>query len=129
TGEVKLYEMLTAVDVADILEPMSHRSQIQGGIVMGIGYALTEDLGIEEGRVTAAHLGDYKLPSIADSAPLRVELLEGGKGVGSRNVKGIGELTNVPTAAAIANAVADAVGVRIDSLPITAEKVLKALRA
>ena len=128
TGEVKLYEMLTAVDVADILEPMSHRSQIQGGVVMGIGYALTEDLGIEEGRVTAAHLGDYKLPSIADSAPLRVELLEGGKGVGSRNVKGIGELTNVPTAAAIANAVADAVGVRIDSLPITAEKVLNALR-
>jgi CO/xanthine dehydrogenase Mo-binding subunit len=56
-----------------------------------------------------------------------VELLRGGKGVGALNVKGIGEIPNVPTAAAIANAVADAVGVRIDTLPITAEKVLRAL--
>jgi CO/xanthine dehydrogenase Mo-binding subunit len=94
---------------------------------MGIGYALREDLGIEEGRVTATHLGDYKLPNMADTAGMRVELLRGGKGVGTSHVKGIGEISNVPTAAAIANAVADAVGVRIDSLPITAEKVLRAL--
>jgi CO/xanthine dehydrogenase Mo-binding subunit len=58
-----------------------------------------------------------------------VELLHGGKGVGALHVKGIGELPNVPTAAAIANAVADAVGVRIDTLPVTAEKVLRALSA
>jgi CO/xanthine dehydrogenase Mo-binding subunit len=58
-----------------------------------------------------------------------VELLRGGKGVGALNVKGIGEIPNVPTAAAIANAIADAVGVRIDTLPITAEKVLRALSA
>ena len=79
--------------------------------------------------VTAAHLGDYKLPSIADSASVRVEMLRGGKGIGARNVKSIGEIPNVPTAAAIANAVADAIGVRMDSLPITPEKVLKAVRA
>jgi len=129
TGQVRLYEVLAAVDVADIIEPISHRSQIEGGVVTGIGYALTEDLGIEEGRVTAAHLGDYKMPNIADTPGLRVVLLEGGKGIGARNVKGIGEVGNVPTAAAIANAVADAIGVRIDSLPVTAEKVRKALAA
>jgi CO/xanthine dehydrogenase Mo-binding subunit len=127
TGQVILYEILSAHDVADILEPISHRSQIEGGVVMGIGYALREDLGIEEGRVTAAHLGDYKMSNIADTAGIRVELLRGGKGIGALNVKGIGEIPNVPTAAAIANAVADAVGVRIDTLPITAEKVLRAI--
>jgi CO/xanthine dehydrogenase Mo-binding subunit len=127
TGQVFLYEILSVHDVAEVLEPLSHRSQIEGGVVMGIGYALREDLGIEEGRVTTAHLGDYKMSNIADTAGIRVELLRGGKGVGTLNVKGIGEIPNVPTAAAIANAVADAVGVRIDTLPITAEKVLRAL--
>jgi putative selenate reductase molybdopterin-binding subunit len=129
TGQVFLYEILSAHDVADILEPVSHRSQIEGGVVMGIGYALREDLGIAEGRVATAHLGDYKMSNIADTTGIRVELLRGGKGVGALNVKGIGEIPNVPTAAAIANAIADAVGVRIDSLPITAEKVMRALAA
>ena len=129
TGQVFLYEVLSAHDVAEILEPISHRSQIEGGVVMGIGYALREDLGIEEGRATAAHLGDYKMSNIADTAGMRVELLRGGRGMGALHVKGIGELANVPTAAAIANAVADAVGVRIDTLPMTAEKVLRALSA
>jgi carbon-monoxide dehydrogenase large subunit len=129
TGQVFLYEVLSAHDVADILEPISHQSQIEGGVVMGIGYALREDLGIDEGRVSAAHLGDYKMSNIADTVGIRVELLRGGKGIGALNVKGIGEIPNVPTAAAIANAVADAVGVRIDTLPITAEKVLRALSA
>jgi putative selenate reductase molybdopterin-binding subunit len=129
TGQVFLYEVLSAHDVAEVLEPVSHRSQIEGGVVMGIGYALREDLGIEEGRVATAHLGDYKMSNIADTAGIRVELLRGGKGVGTLNVKGIGEIPNVPTAAAIANAVVDAVGVRIDTLPITAEKVLQALAA
>jgi carbon-monoxide dehydrogenase large subunit len=127
TGQVFLYEVLSAHDVAAILEPISHQSQIEGGVVMGIGYALREDLGVEEGRVTAAHLGDYKMSSMADTVGLRVELLPGGKGMGALHVKGIGELPNVPTAAAIANAVAAAVGVRIDTLPITAERVLQAL--
>ncbi|HEX9867358.1 MAG TPA: xanthine dehydrogenase family protein molybdopterin-binding subunit [Candidatus Tectomicrobia bacterium] len=129
TGQVFLYEILSAHDVAEILEPVSHRSQIEGGVVMGIGYALREDLALEEGRVATAHLGDYKMSNIADTAGIRVELLRGGKGVGALNVKGIGEIPNVPTAAAIANAIADAVGVRIDTLPITAEKVLRALAA
>lgn len=104
-----------------MLEPNSHRSQIEGGAVMGIGYAPREALGIEEGRVTAAHFSDYKMPDIADTTRLRAELLRGGNGVGALNVKGIGEIADVPTAAAVA----DAVGVRIDTLPITAEKVLK----
>jgi CO/xanthine dehydrogenase Mo-binding subunit len=129
TGEVTLYEVLSAHDVAEILDPLTHQCQIDGGVGMGIGFALTEDLGIEEGRVVAANLGDYKLPTMRDVGTVRTVLVPGGKGVGPRNVKAIGESANVPTAAAIANAVADAVGVRIDTLPITAEKIVRALKA
>jgi CO/xanthine dehydrogenase Mo-binding subunit len=129
TGQIVLYHLLTAQDVADILDPLAHQSQIEGGAVMGIGYALHEDLGVQDGQVAAAHLGDYKLPSMADLVPLETVLVTGGKGMGPRNVKGIGELSNTPTAAAIANAVADAVGARVDSLPLTPEKVLRAVRS
>jgi CO/xanthine dehydrogenase Mo-binding subunit len=94
---------------------------------MGIGQALTEDLGILDGRVTATHLGEYKLPTMPDMPPLKVVLLPGGIGVGARNVKSIGEMGNVPAPAAVANAVSDAIGASIDSLPITPEKVLAAL--
>ncbi len=127
TGQVYLYEVLSAQDVAEVLDPASHDGQIEGGVVTGIGFALTEDLGIEDGQVTAAHLGDYKLPTMPDAATLRTLNLEGSMGIGARNIKAIGELTNVPTAAAIANAVADAVGVRVTDLPITAEKVYRLL--
>ncbi|HZR99895.1 MAG TPA: xanthine dehydrogenase family protein [Chloroflexota bacterium] len=129
TGQVSLYEVLTVIDVAEILDPLTHQCQIDGGVGMGIGYALTEDLAIEDGRVTAAHMGEYKLPAMPDVGSARTVLVTGGKGIGARNVKAIGEIPNVPTAAAIANAVADAVGVRVDSLPVTAEKVQRALAA
>jgi CO/xanthine dehydrogenase Mo-binding subunit len=128
TGQIFLYHLLSANDVAEILDPLTHQSQIEGSVIMGVGYGLLEDLGVQDGQVGSAHLGDYKLPNIADLAPLEVVLVEGGKGVGARNIKAIGETANVPTAAAIANAVADAIGARVDSLPLTPEKVLRALR-
>ncbi len=127
TGQVRLLDFLSANDVAEVIDPLSHRGQIEGGIAMGIGQALTEDLGILDGRVTATHLGEYKLPTMPDMPPLKVVLLPGGIGVGARNVKSIGEMGNVPAPAAVANAVSDAIGASIDSLPITPEKVLAAL--
>jgi CO/xanthine dehydrogenase Mo-binding subunit len=129
TGQVFLTEFASAHDVAEILDPLLHRGQIEGGVAMGMGFALSEDLGIVDGQVTAAHLGDYKLPTIVDVPPLKVALLPGSQGVGARNIKSIGEIGNVPTGAAIANAVSDAVGMCMDSLPITAEKVLAALQS
>ncbi len=128
TGQVFVYEILTAHDVANVLNPRSHRVQIEGGVVMGLGEALTEDLAIREGKVEAAHLGDYKLPSMRDIPPIRVAYLRGGRGVGANNVKAIGETSNVPVPGALANAVEDAVGVRIRSLPLSAEKIYAALR-
>ncbi|HYZ57521.1 MAG TPA: hypothetical protein VE733_29025, partial [Streptosporangiaceae bacterium] len=95
---------------------------------MGYGFACLEDLAEDAGQITAANLGEFKLPSMHDAPVLRTVLLEGGQGVTSANIKPVGELTNVPVAAAVANAVADATGCRIRDLPVTAEKVFWALR-
>ncbi|MEZ4502322.1 MAG: xanthine dehydrogenase family protein molybdopterin-binding subunit [Dehalococcoidia bacterium] len=129
TGEIEVLGITTAHDVGRVLNPIGHQGQINGGVVQGLGYALMEHLGVEDGRVTTLSFGDYKIPSTADLPPLRTALVEGEEGIGPYRIKGIGETPNVPVAAAIANAVEDAVGVRIRDLPITAEKVYRALQA
>ena len=128
TGQVKVLQIISAVDVGRIVHPAGHQMQIDGGTVMGYGFACLEDLVEYDGQVTAANLGEFRLPAMADVPALRTVLVEGGQGVTRANVKPVGEMTNVPTAAAIANAVADAVGCRIRDLPVTAEKVYWALR-
>ncbi|HLI53441.1 MAG TPA: xanthine dehydrogenase family protein molybdopterin-binding subunit [Acidimicrobiales bacterium] len=129
TGQVRVLEIVSAVDVADIVNPAAHRMQIDGGAAMGFGFALLEDLKIEGGQVGAGNLGDFRMPTAHDLPALTTVLVTGGRGVGALNVKQIGELTNVPTAAAIANAVAAATGARIRSIPLTAEAVLSAMGA
>jgi len=128
TGQVHLYEMVTAVDTAQILDPLTHQAQVEGGVVMGIGAALTEDLGIQDGQVAAAHMGEYKLPNIRDIPQHETVYVRDHSGPGPFQAKQIGEHGAIPTAAAIANAVYDAIGVQITDLPITAEKVFAALR-
>ena len=94
----------------------------------GWRYALMEEMVTEEGRVSTLSLGDYKMPTMPDMPELLTVLLEPVSGPAPFQSKGIGESSNTPLAGAIANAVYDAVGVRIMDLPITAEKVLKALK-
>jgi carbon-monoxide dehydrogenase large subunit len=127
TGEVKLLRFTTAHDVGQIMSPLGHQGQINGSITLGIGYALLEELQVEDGRVTNVSLGDYKLPTMRDIPPLTTVLLQSQHGDGPYHVRGIGESPCTPVAPAIANAVADAVGVRIRTLPITPEKVYQAL--
>ncbi len=129
TGQVRVIALTTAHDVGRVLNPVGHQGQINGGVVQGLGYALMEELVLEEGRVTTLSFGDYKIPTSLDIPELRTVLLEPEAGVGPYQIKGIGETPNVPVAAAIANAVADAAGVRIRELPITSEKVYWALAA
>ena len=128
TGQVKVLQIISAVDVGRIVHPAGHQMQIDGGTVMGYGFACLEDLAEYDGQVTAANLGEFRLPAMADVPALQTVLVEGGQGVTQANVKPVGEMTNVPTAAAVANAVADAVGCRIRDLPVTAEKVYWAMR-
>jgi xanthine dehydrogenase molybdenum-binding subunit len=127
TGQVDLLRFTTAHDIGRVLNPLDHQGQIDGAVVQSIGYALTEALEVEEGRVNCTNLGEYKMPTIRDIPELRTALLEPGEGPGPYGAKGIGENPLGPAAPAIANAVADAVGARVKSLPITSERVYRAL--
>ena len=127
TGRITVTKITTAHDVGTVINPMMHQGQIDGAIVQGFGYALIEELEVDNGIVQNANLGDYKLPNIEDVPQLVTVLLESPAGPTPYEGKAIGEIPNVPLAAAIANAVEDAVGVRITSLPITAEKLYWAL--
>ncbi|SRR5579875_207708 len=129
TGQVRVRRMVSAHDVGTVINPLTHQGQIEGGLVQGLGQAMSEHLLLRDGAVTTAHLGDYKLPTAMDIPELTTVLVESQTGPGPFAGKSIGELSNVPPPAAIANAVFDAVGVRLTDLPITAEKIYTALRA
>ena len=128
TGAVKLLRFTTAHDVGTVLNPIGHQGQINGAVVQGIGYGLMEEVKVEDGRVTTTSFADFKIPTFEDlPGEFHTVLLEPAEGMGPYGIKGIGENPNPPVAPAIANAVEDAVGVRVRSLPITAEKVYQAL--
>jgi len=95
---------------------------------MGLGQALTEELVMEGGHVTNASSGDYKLPTAADIPKLETVLVRSGGGMAPYDAKAIGEFANNSPPAAVANAVADAVGVRLFEMPISAEKIYHALK-
>ena len=95
---------------------------------MGLGYALTEELIMENGYMLNPSFHDYKLPTAGDIPNIHFYPIETFDQKGPYGSKGVGEAPLIPTAAAIANAISDALGIKIDSLPITPEKVLKALK-
>jgi carbon-monoxide dehydrogenase large subunit len=128
TGQVTVRNFTTTHDVGTVINPIGHQGQIEGGLIQGLGYALMEEMPTEDGRISTLNLGEVKLPTIADIPPLTTVLLEDPVGPGPFRAKAIGEGSISAVAPAIANAVADACGVRILDLPITAEKVYFALK-
>jgi CO/xanthine dehydrogenase Mo-binding subunit len=127
TGQVNVLNLTTAHDTGVVLNHLTLQGQIDGGIINGLGFALMEENPMVDGKIVTLTLGESKLPCIRDVPPLKTILLETPTGPTPFAGKAIAENPNVPTAAAIANAVASAVGVRIFDLPITAEKVYRAL--
>lgn len=127
TGRVTVLDYAIATDSGTIINPALARSQTEGGLIQGIGYALTEGLLMQDGQLVNPNLSDYKIPCIADIPPLRHEFVPSYEPTGPFGAKGVGEISMDPVAAAIGNAVADATGGRIHTLPITPEKVLTAL--
>jgi xanthine dehydrogenase molybdenum-binding subunit len=128
TGRVKLHRFVTAHDVGTIINPISHQGQIDGAAMMAIGTSLMEELVADNGKIITTNLGEYKIPNVADIPKFKTVLVHSRGGPGPYEAKGIGEHANVSPPAAIANAVQDAVGVRVFDLPITAEKIFKAMR-
>jgi CO/xanthine dehydrogenase Mo-binding subunit len=130
TGQITLRNMVSAHTTGKVINPLMHQGQIDGGVVFGLGYALTEEVLFDGAKVTTSNFGEFKIPNIMDIPPLKTDVMENvPAGPGPYNSLAIGEVANVPTAAAVANAVADACGIRITDLPVTSEKVYRALRA
>jgi CO/xanthine dehydrogenase Mo-binding subunit len=128
TGQVRPLEVTQVVDVGTIINPIGHEGQLEGSFVYGLGNATMEELIVEDGRVSTLSLGEYKLPTQMDIPPLRTVLVKDESGPGPFGAKAAGEITNSGVAAAVANAVYDAAGVRIKTLPVTAERVFEALQ-
>ncbi len=128
TGALRVRDALAVLDVGTIINPIAHQGQIDGGFVFGLGGALSEELLTDEsGRITTLSLAEYKLPSMRDIPPLRTVLVRAPVGDGPYGAKMIGELINVAVGPAIADAVANATGARLQQLPITNERVYEAL--
>ncbi len=132
TGQVRVRKIVAAHDIGRVINPMTATSQVYGGVLMALGFSTTEQRVLDgpTGLQLTANLEDYKVPVIGDVPEIEVLFVDQpdpeANSVGS---KGLGEPPIIPAPAAIANAVADAIGVRIADLPITPDKVLRVLRA
>ncbi len=130
TGEVTVIKLVAAHDTGTAINPASVEGQIQGALQQGMGYALTEEVMLDQatGRILNPDFTDYKLLTTMDMPEIEAIIVQAASTSGPFGAKSIGESGLVPTAAAIANAIYDAVGVRVKELPITTEKVLALLR-
>jgi CO/xanthine dehydrogenase Mo-binding subunit len=127
TGEITVLKSVGCHDVGRAINPTAVEGQIQGGSAQGIGWALMEEVQVEEGVPQTPSLSEYLIPTARDLPGTQAIILESGSGMGPFGAKGIGEPALTPAAPAVANAVAEAIGVRVYDLPITPERVLAAL--
>ena len=127
TGEVTVLKYACCHDVGRAVHPQSVAGQMHGGVAQGIGFTLMEQVVSENGRIQTPSLREYLVPTSVDLPDISTVILESGEGLGAFANRGIGEAPAAASAGAIANAIYDAVGVRIAELPITPERVFKAL--
>ncbi len=127
SGQVEVLKVIAANDVGRALNPLAVAGQIEGGVVMGLGLALQEEFVMEEGIPRSTSLARYKIPSIERTPEIVSIIVEDKASAGPYGAKGIGEIPLIPTAPAIINAIYNATGVRIYSLPATPKRVLAAL--
>jgi CO/xanthine dehydrogenase Mo-binding subunit len=130
TGDVEVLRIVASHDCGTAINPMLVEGQVEGGISMGVGFALQEEMLFDsQGRLLNPNLTNYIMPTSLDMPRVEVDIVDSYDPTGPFGAKGVGEPTCVATAAAILNAIHDAVGVRITSLPATAEKVHAAIKA
>jgi CO/xanthine dehydrogenase Mo-binding subunit len=127
TGTVSVLKLVAAHDVGRAINPQSVEGQIQGGAVQGLGYACMEEVVVEDGINLTTSFATYLIPTAADVPDVEPMVVESGEGLGPFGARGIGEPPIGPPAAAVANAIADATGARLTRLPITPERVARAL--
>ncbi len=132
TGKIKVQKIVAAYDIGRVLNRLTIDNQIHGGIIQGLGFALFEDriLDRNTGKMLNANFHDYKVPTIKDTPEIEIHIVsETDNRLSNTGVKGVGEPAMIPTPAAVANAVYNAIGKRITSLPLTPDKILMALQS
>lgn len=129
TGEVEVLRIVAAHDCGRAVNPMLLEGQIEGGVAMGLGYGLLEEIVLVDGEVQNPQFTDYVLPTALDVPAIEVAIVEKPAPKGPFGAKGVAEASLLPTAPAIVNAIYDAVGVRIRELPVTPEKIVAGLKA
>jgi xanthine dehydrogenase molybdenum-binding subunit len=127
TGEVRVLRVVTANDVGRAINPLGLQAQVEGGVMMGLGNALTEHFIVENGYIITDHLSRYRIPSIVHTPEITSIVVEAPTLDGPYGAKGVGEIVSIPTIPAITNAIYNAIGVRIDRLPVDQEQISKAL--
>ncbi|MCI4363994.1 MAG: xanthine dehydrogenase family protein molybdopterin-binding subunit [Thermoplasmata archaeon] len=129
TGQVRVLRYAAIADAGRVVDPPTYRAQVEGGVAMGLGEALTEEtLWNASAELQNPGLLDYRVPTILEVPPIEVEVVEGFLGAGPGGAKGGGEPPVIPVPGAVANAVADATGARVRELPLTPERVARALK-
>jgi CO/xanthine dehydrogenase Mo-binding subunit len=128
TGGVEVINIWSSHDVGKAVNPRNVEGQIEGGVAMGLGFALSEEIVRQKGHTLNPSFLDYKIFTSADMPRIHPIIVEVAEPLGPFGARGVGEATTIPTGGAVANAVADAVGVRIKVLPLSPERVLRALR-
>jgi len=128
TGEVTILNYVAAHDIGKVINFNGAKGQVIGGVMQGIGYAIMEEILYKDGKVANPDLVNYLIPTSMDTPKIKPLFIESLDPVGPYGAKGIGEPTLIPVAAAVANAIYDATGIRFTSIPITAEKIYMALK-
>ena len=129
TGKVHVRKVIAAHDVGRAINPLTLEGQIEGGIVMCMGYALTEHFIQEQAEPWSTVMSRYKMPSIKHTPEIISHIVEDATSTGPYGAKGVGELPSIPTSAAITNAIYRATGVRVMSLPVDQDELLMAMRS
>lgn len=129
TGEVRVLRVITASDVGKALNPLGLEGQLEGGVMMGIGHALTEEFIVEEGHVFTDRMARYRIPSIGQMPEIIPIVVEDPTAEGPYGAKGVGEIVIIPTPPAIANAIHNACGVRVKHIPIDQDELMLAILA
>jgi xanthine dehydrogenase molybdenum-binding subunit len=125
TGEVRVLRVISANDVGMAVNPLGLQGQVEGGVMMGLGNCLTEEFIVENGYVVTDHLARYRIPGIMLTPEITSIIVEHPTAEGPYGAKGVGEICSIPTTPAITNAIYNAVGVRIDKLPVDQELIAR----
>ena len=128
TGKVDILEIVAVNDAGKIINPTLAEGQVEGGCLMGMGYALMEEINLNKGKIKNTNFSNYIIPTSMDMPNIKSYFVEENESTGPFGAKGLGEPVMLPTAPAILNAIYDAIGVRFYELPVTCEKVLVALK-